>query len=266
MTMTSINNHTSFFDYHQQYQEVAPSKKIIQELSHHDRVQDNNIAAGMMSTSPKRKRDDHVFVSKITLQKRQHEVNNDAGYCPGQKYSESSIPPFPTYSSTCMSSYDVERRDGPSDDDILLDDETACLVSNCCMPVFRQERQQRGIPSSDKSTPQLLPAIFTKNGDENEKEKVDSYLDFPSIVRARTITDSFDSIFSKRCCYADPPEMDEPVEDWRTEDDMIEENHKSDRSDSSAHILLGFPHHELNDASDETRECPERIASTLWAN
>jgi hypothetical protein len=235
--MTTINNRNAYFDYHQHYQEEAPFKTI-QELSSRDRLQ-GNITVEILS-SPKRKRDE--FIGEISWKEQYEQKINDADsmMCPEQKRSASasSTRHLSVYNT---SSYDMESRDGPADDE-SLDDETACLVSNFSISVFRQG--QRGITSSASLTRPLPAASYAEDDDVEEDN---GYQVFPSIGRARTITDSFDSASLKRC-YADPPDMDESS---RSASPEVEELTKGiNESDHVTHC-----------ASDELRERPEGIAS-----
>ncbi|KAL3763824.1 hypothetical protein ACHAWU_001884 [Discostella pseudostelligera] len=246
MMSRNSNSCISYFNYHQQYQEGVPSK-CIQKLSHHDLVQGSITAE--ISTSPKRKRDD--IVGEITW-KQQQEDDDDDLMCPVQKRSASSTRPNSTY---CMCSYDMESRDGPADD-ISLDDETARLVSNCRISVFRQDH--RGISSSATLT-RPSPAIFAEEDDEDVEN---GYSDFPSIGRARTITDSDDSIFLTTC-YTDPPDMHETSRsDCHDIEELTDECIKTDHIDYSAHMSIGLDRHERKDESDEMREFPESIRTS----
>ena len=152
----------------------------------------------------------------------------------------------------------MESRDGPADD-ISLDDETARLVSNCRISVFRQDH--RGISSSATLT-RPSPDIFAEEDDEDVE---DGYSDFPSIGRARTITDSDDSIFLTTC-YTDPPDMYETSRsDCHDIEELTDECIKTDHIDYSAHMSIGLDRHERKDESDEMREFPESIRrSQMW--
>ncbi|KAL7436307.1 hypothetical protein ACHAXH_004921 [Discostella pseudostelligera] len=244
MMSRNSNSCISNFNYHQQYQEEVPSQ-CIQKLSHHDLVQGSITVE--ISTSPKRKRDD--IVGEISWKKQQEDDDADS-MCPVQKRSASSTRPNSMY---CMSSYDMESRDGPADD-ISLDDETARLVSNCRISVFRQEILRNS--SSATALARSPPAIFAEDDDE---EVENGYSDFPSIGRARTITDSDDSIFLTRC-YADPPDMDETSRsDFHDVEELTEECIKTDYIDYSAHMSIMLNRHEWKEESDEMREFPESI-------
>lgn len=237
---TATNRNSLLYDYHQQYHEESSSKSI-QMLSQIHRVQ-GNITAEVLS-SPKRKRNDD-FVEYL------EDKDTDSIVCPLQKRSASSTRPMFPY---CISAYDLEQREGPADD-VSLDDGSDSLVSNFRISVFRHGQQD--VSSSDT----LITSSSKMYGKDGDEEIEHSYSDFPSIGRARTITGSFDSVFSKSC-YADPPDMAELSRSSSHEVEETVEQHNNIHSDCLAHVLLCHRHEE-QDTSDETRECPEWIASS----
>lgn len=135
------------------------------------------------------------FLTPVSKRKRRESLNNQDDAVdhimyttsPSQKRSASSS----TRNSIFTSSYDTELRDEPVDY-LSLDEgyETTALVS-----IFRQV--------SPESSPMPL-----KNIDNNEDEEDNSsFPEFPSLARARTITDPTDEEYDELFFSNDPPDM-----------------------------------------------------------
>ena len=136
------------------------------------------------------------FLTPVSKRKRWESLNNqdDADVdhiiyttSTSQKRSASSS----TRNSISISSYDIELRDEPVDYLSLDEDyETTALVS-----IFRQV--------SPESSPVPL-----KNNDNNEDEEDNSsYPEFPTLARARTITDPTDEEYDELFLSNDPPDI-----------------------------------------------------------
>jgi hypothetical protein len=136
------------------------------------------------------------FLTPVSKRKRWESLNNqdDADVdhivyttSPSQKRSASSS----TRNSISISSYHTELRDEPVDYLSLDEDyETTSLVS-----IFRQV--------SPESSPVPL-----KNNDNNlDEEDNSSYPEFPTLARARTITDPTDGEYDELFFSNDPPDI-----------------------------------------------------------
>ena len=201
---------------------------------------------GYLSSSPmKRKRDDcNDEISNILHDEYIMPLNKRAAF------SSNALSAFRCYdssSTSASSSFDSEHRDepdaldhtssslvdddigsssnAPNDNDDVLDDETAALVSNFRTSVFRSGQATTTTKSHPisplSSTPSLLACSSLHHegahyddgsDDDDEDEGNSSYPDLQSIVRARTIhvdDSSYDDGLSSSSSstYLDPPDM-----------------------------------------------------------
>ena len=148
------------------------SSVMIKESLRFDNV-DGSI--GDILTVPKRKREEDIEIAWSSSLNKHHDANVDCMYTtsPSHKRSASSSTRNSFFN---ISSCDTELRDGPVDYASLDEDyDSAALVS-----IIRR--------ASPQATPKSL-----KNNDNNEDEKDNnSYPEFPTIARARTISDPTD--------------------------------------------------------------------------
>lgn len=155
---------------------------MIKKLSHSNRAENS---LDFLSAPPKRKRGDSI--DEISASRQQQENDDDDFVLPLHKRTASSNRLQSTF---CLSSYDSEARDGPAEDDVVLDDETEALVKNFRASVFRYEP--------------VSPSSISPSYKEDEDDDDDDYncMDFPTIGRATTISES-----SETDDHEDPPDM-----------------------------------------------------------
>jgi len=192
---------------------------LVKELSNANRIDCNAsiIVSSTTTATMKRKRDDSCISTSY------HQDDDDDYILPLHKrYAPSSSNRLSAFG---MSSYDIESRDGPatsftssstngnndrsdnSNDDSVLDDETAALVSNFRTSILRGNHQTTASrleaphtisPSTTTSPYSLYNDCYVDDGaDHNDYTKEttttnSTYPDFPSIERGTTISDSSD--------------------------------------------------------------------------
>ena len=191
---------------------------LVEELSNANRIDCNTSiiisSTTAATTTMKRKRDD----SCISTSYHQDDDDDDEYILPLHKrYAISSSNRLSAFG---MSSYDTESRDGPaassstngnndSNDDGVLDDETAALVSTFRTSILRGNHQKASVLEeaphtiSPSTTTSLAcsPSLYNNDCDADDAEHNDAkgttttsstYPDYPSICRATTISDSSD--------------------------------------------------------------------------
>jgi hypothetical protein len=253
---------------------------MFKELSQDDRVEENTID---FLTAPKRKRENDITgeITSWSSMKQHHDaVDGDFVYPSHKRSASSNRLPFASfYVSLC----DSEQREGPADDE-SLDDETAALVSNFRTSILRQGGQM--VSPQPSPTTSLLGVAgvldctlykenIETNGDDEGEEDIyfPDLPDFPSIVRATTITDPSDASTYDESCHADPPDMvgglSTPTSlqvDEMIEQDLHEYNEWSTSSSSTDYPCRGEKD-EIEMARDRTGSIssPELSGSTpLW--
>eukprot|EP00571_Detonula_confervacea_P004131 CAMPEP_0172314296 /NCGR_PEP_ID=MMETSP1058-20130122/22186_1 /TAXON_ID=83371 /ORGANISM="Detonula confervacea, Strain CCMP 353" /LENGTH=301 /DNA_ID=CAMNT_0013028125 /DNA_START=25 /DNA_END=930 /DNA_ORIENTATION=+ len=255
----SNSNFMPYLQYRKAEQSPTIPSKMIKSLSHSNRVQNTND----FLSAPKRKRGDSIDEISSSSRRQQcddddDDDDDDVFVYPLHKRSASSTRPL---SSFCMLSHDSEHREGPADDGVL-DDETQALVKTFRNSIYRQD------PPSALSRSHS-PLYKEDDDDEDDCCTIDL---FPSIGRARTISDS-DSTTGDS--YEDPPDMADsrPVEEIVEQDD--EDDHHHDWSSSSS--SLEYNHRQEQDKDtiedhgqeqdkdtiEESRERPIWLSSGL---